>query len=108
MNLLKSKGIEFDGNELLLNGEVVGHLWETMLVISNEIPSLYNRLYAEMEKTRIGLSSADAQEAISKAVKCLKSSPVRYEKTLKEMRVNEVRKYFRTRKERREMQEWMV
>jgi hypothetical protein len=108
MNLLKSKGIEFDGNELLLNGEVVGHLWETMLVISNEIPSLYNRLYAEIEKTRIGLSSADAQEAISKAVKCLKSSPVRYEKTLKEMRVNEVRKYFRTRKERREMQEWMV
>jgi hypothetical protein len=98
MNLLKSKGIEFDGNELLLNGEVVGHLWETVLVISNEIPSLYNRLYAEMEKTRIGLSSADAQEAISKAVKCLKSSPVRYEKTLKEMRISYIRDYFNRRK----------
>lgn len=98
MNLLKSKGIEFDGNELLLNGEVVGHLWETMLVISKEIPSLYNRLYAEMEKTRIGLSRADAQEAISKAVKSLKSSPVRYEKTLKEMRISDIRDYFNRRK----------
>lgn len=98
MNLLKSKGIEFDGNELLLDGEVVGHLWETILVISNEIPSLYNRLYADMEKTRIGLSSADAKEAISKAVKWLKSSQVRYEKALREMRISDVRDYFSRRK----------
>lgn len=98
MNLLKSKGIEFDGNELLLDGEAVGHLWETMLVISNEIPSLHNRLYADMEKTRIGLSSADAEEAISKAVKWLKLSQVRYEATLRETRITDIREYFRRRK----------
>jgi hypothetical protein len=69
-----------------------------MLVISNEIPSLYNRLYADMEKTRIGLSSSDAKEAISKAVKWLKSSQVRYEKTLREMRISDVRDYFNKRK----------
>lgn len=98
MNLLKSKGIEFDGNELLLVGEVVGHLWETVLVISNEIPSLYKRLYADVEKTRIGLRSADAEESISKAVKWLKSSPVRYETTMREMRTYNIRDYFRRRK----------
>lgn len=98
MNLLKSKGIEFDGNELLLDGEVVGHLFETMLIISNEIPSLYNRLYADMEKTRIGLSRDDAKEAILEAVKSLKSSPVRYQKTLREMRVSDIRDYFNRRK----------
>ena len=84
MNLLKSKCMEFDCNELFLDGEVVGHLWETMFVISKEIPSLYNRLYGDMEKSRIGLSIADAKEAISKAVKWLKSSQVRYEKTMRD------------------------
>lgn len=98
MNLLKSNGIEFDGNELLLDGEVVGHLWETMLVISNEIPSLYNRMYADMEKTKIGLSSADAEEAITKAAKWLKSSPLRYETTLRDRRISDIRDYFNRRK----------
>ena len=99
MNLLKSNGIKFDGNELLLDGDVVGHLWEKELVISDEMPSLYNSLYADMEKTRIQLRNPDVEDEISKAVKWLKSSQVRYETTLREKRISDIREYFRSHKE---------
>ena len=45
---------------------------------------------------------------VEKAIGFLLDSPSRIDRETRDEKVKEVRKYFDTRKERQEMQEWMV
>lgn len=90
-------------------GETVGTIWEDSVNISNNYPSLGPSRwgsYANTPDTCVVFTSP--MKILEDAIDFLLDSPRRIDRETRDNRVENVRKYFNTRKERQEMQEWMV
>ena len=90
-------------------GETVGCIYDDSVYVVQNYPSLNSneyRSYANTKKTTILFISAMGK--LEEAIDFLLDSPSRIDRETRDERVENVRKYFDTRKERQEMQEWMV
>ena len=90
-------------------GETVGCIYDDSVYVVQNYPSLNSneyRSYANTKKTTILFISAMGK--LEEAIDFLLHSPSRIDRETRDERVENVRKYFDTRKERQEMQEWMV
>ena len=90
-------------------GETVGCIYDEEVYIARNYPSLnpgQSHDYADTPKTIIRFISA--KRMLEQAIDFLLDSPSRIDRETRDERVENVRKYFDTRKKRQEMQEWMV
>ena len=91
------------------NGETVGCIYDEEVYIARNYPSLnpgQSQAYADTPKTTIPFISAMGM--LEQAIDFLLDSPSRIDRETRDEKVENVRKYFDKRKERQEMQEWMV
>lgn len=90
-------------------GETVGCIYDDSVYIAQNYPSLNSneyRSYANTKKTILMFTMSMTD--VEKAIEFLLDSPSRLDRERREEKVKAVRKYFDKRKERQEMQEWMV
>ena len=90
-------------------GETVGCIYDEEVYIARNYPSLnpgQSQAYADTPKTTIPFISAMGK--LEEAIDFLLDSPSRIDRETRDKKVENVRKYFDKRKERQEMQEWMV
>jgi hypothetical protein len=100
---------DFEYTAIDHNGEQVGAIWEDSVNIAHNYPSInpsQPRTYANTDQQSILFMSP--MKMLEDAIEFLLDSPSRLDREMRDQRVENVRKYFDTRKERREMQEWMV
>lgn len=90
-------------------GETVGCIYDEEVYVVQNYPSLnpgQSQAYADTPKNIISFISAMGK--LEEAIDFLLDSPSRIDRETRDKRVENVRKYFDKRKERQEMQEWMV
>lgn len=90
-------------------GETVGCIYDDSVYVVQNYPSLNPsrwRTYANTQKTTITFISP--MGLLEEAIDFLLDSPSRMDQEARDEKVENVRKYFDKRKERQEMQEWMV
>lgn len=90
-------------------GETVGCIYDDSVYIAQNYPSLNPneyRSYANTKKTTLSFTKTISE--VEKAIGFLLDSPSRIDRETRDERVENVRKYFDRRKERQEIQEWMV
>lgn len=91
------------------NGEPVGCIYDDSVYVAQNYPYLNpgtSQAYADTPKTIIMFTSPI--KMLEDAIGFLLDSPSRIDKEIRDKRIENVRKYFDTRKERQEMQEWLV
>lgn len=91
------------------NGETVGCIYDEEVYIADNYPSLNPgqwKGYADTPKTILSFTKPISE--VEKAIEFLLDSPRRIDREMREKRITDIKKYFDTRKERREMLEWMV
>lgn len=106
--MLDEQGFEVQGVEVQYYGERVGRQWHDELVLVNEYPGITFKFYENARKTIIPYKDKEAKEKITAAIRTLKESHREYEQKIRDGKVSAIRMYFDKRKERQEMQEWMV
>lgn len=105
-----------------LRGELVGWSYDNIIYLQPVLPSLVDmgilaqnypylnpgtsQAYADTPKTIIMFTKPI--KLLEDAIGFLLDSPSRIDKEIRDKRIENVRKYFDTRKERQEMQEWLV
>lgn len=90
-------------------GETVGVIYDDSVYVASNYPSLNpgtSKAYADTPKTILMFTRPMTE--VEKAIGFLLDSPKRIDRETRDKRVENIRKYFDTRKERQEMQEWMV
>lgn len=110
LEILKKRNIHREQctDHLLLDGEQIGEISNGYIFIADYIPSKIGKTYRTTPDTALLLSKDDAEEVLLRMLDLLEDSAERYEEENRHRRLSVVRKYFDKRKERREMQEWMV
>ena len=94
--------------EVWYHGEKVGDIFENEMYLETELPSV-EELGVVTSEIEISFRVNGAIDRdLNKTVESLHQSAKRYDEIMREKRLRDVRKYFKERKERQEMQEWMV
>jgi hypothetical protein len=91
------------------NDETVGVIYDEEVYIADNYPSLNTgqwKGYADTPKTILSFTKPLFE--VEQAIEFLLDSPSRIDRETRDEKVENVRKYFNKRKERQEMQEWMV
>lgn len=92
----------------ILFGDQIGEIANGYIYIADYIPSKIGETYSTTSSTALLLSKEDAEEVLLRMLDLLEDSAERYEEENRRQRLSVIRKYFDRRKERQEMQEWMV
>ena len=100
---------DFEYTAIDHNGEQVGAIWEDSVNIAKNYPSLSPSRFGSYANTdQQSILFMSPMKMLEDAIDFLFDSPRRIDREMREKRIENVRKYFDTRKERREMMEWMV
>jgi hypothetical protein len=90
-------------------GETVGCIYDDSVYVAENYPSLNppdSQSYANTKRTIVSFKKP--LKMVEDAIEFLLDSPSRIDRETRDEKVENVRKYFEKRKERQEMQEWMV
>lgn len=96
--------------EIWYRGEKVGDIYENEMYLATALPSLEQLgVFTSVSKSSIAFGVQSAIDLLlTETLDRLKRSAEKYDELVREKRITDVRNYFDKRKERQEMQEWMV
>lgn len=96
--------------EIWYHGEKVGDIYENEMYLATALPSLEKLgVFTSVSKSSIAFGVQSAIDLLlTETLDRLKRSAEKYDELVREKRITDVRNYFDKRKERQEMQEWMV
>lgn len=96
--------------EIWYHGEKVGDIYENEMYLATALPSLEQLgVLTSVSKSSIAFGVQSAIDLLlTETIERLTRSGEKYDELVREKRITDVRNYFDKRKERQEMQEWMV
>lgn len=96
--------------EIWYHGEKVGDIYENEMYLATALPSLEKLgVFTSVSKSSIAFGVQSAIDLLlTETIERLTRSGEKYDELVREKRITDVRNYFDKRKERQEMQEWMV